>query len=123
LIAKHQTEIINLKNDSQKAFNCKVSEYEDKIKLSESNNRKAVEEKDHLIKENTKQINILKKNVFNLEIKISNLKDENAEKYKKITILEAELCETNKNSNGVKSKYEILTEKLEKEFNNKNVIF
>ncbi len=123
MIAKHQTEIINLKNDSQKAFNCKVSEYEDKIKLSESNNRKAVEEKDHLIKENTKQINILKKNVFNLEIKISNLKDENAEKYKKITILEAELCETNKNSNGVKSKYEILTEKLEKEFNNKNVIF
>jgi len=111
-----------LTNDSQKSLANKIAEFEEKIKNSEGNHKKLMDEKDHIIKDNNKQISQLNSNVLNLENNVNSLKNENSEKGKKITILEAELSEATKNANGAKNKYESLTEKLEKEFNMRNVL-
>lgn len=123
MITKHQQEIYSLTNDSQKTLANKISEYEEKIKQSDANNKKIIDEKDNTIKSNNKQINNLNTNVSNLENNVSSLKSENSEKGKKINILEGELADATKNANGIKNKYEALTEKLEKEYNMRNVLF
>lgn len=113
---KHQQEMYNLTNDSQKALSTKMAEFEEKIKTIEVNNKKLIEERENTIKENNKQIHNLNSTVNNLEHQVSGFKTESAEKSKKISLLEQELSEANKNANGLKSKYEALSDKLEKEF-------
>lgn len=121
LILKHQQEVYNLTNEYNKNLSNKIDEYEEKIKNIENNKKKIIEEKDHTIKDNNKQINNLNNNVVNLESTVGNLQLDSEEKRKKIANLEAELAESDKNLNAIKSKYEALTENLEKEYNMKNV--
>jgi hypothetical protein len=56
-----------------------------------------------------------------LENKVNELKSETNDKTKKINTLESELAEANKTAINAKAKYESLQEKLEREFNGKNV--
>jgi len=107
--------------DTQKTLAYKISEYEEKIKLMEILNKKAVEEKEIMLKENNKKISALKDSIVNLENNVSSLKNETSEKSKKINSLEADLVDANKNAHGAKSKYEALSERLERDFNYKNV--
>ena len=102
-------------------MNSKIKEYEEKIKLSDLYNKKIFDEKENIISEYSRQIHNLNSNVSTLEGTVNNLKNENSEKANKIKITENELAEAYKNMNGIKIKYESLTEKMEKEYNSKNV--
>jgi hypothetical protein len=119
---KHQQEIYNLTTESQKTLNSKMADYEGRILNLEANYKIKIEEKEIVIKDNTKKINSL--NVLNttLENNVHQLKTETSEKSKKINTLESELVEANKIAQNAKSKYESMQDKLEKEFNGKNVI-
>jgi hypothetical protein len=118
---KYQQEIYTLTTDSEKKLSTKVAEFEEKIKNLDGNHKKLIDEKENIIKDNTKKLNNL--NILNasLENNINQLKTETSEKAKKICTLEGELAEANKNAINAKTKYESLQEKLEREFNGKNV--
>jgi len=118
---KHQQEIYSLTTDSEKKLATKISEYEEKIKNSDTAHKKQIEEKDLTIKDNSKKINSM--NILNasLENNVNQLKSETSDKSKRINTLEAELAEASKNAVNAKAKYENLQEKLEREFNGKNV--
>lgn len=120
---KHQQEIYALTTESQKTLNYKIAEYEGKILNLESGYKKQIEEKDVTLKDNNKKINSL--NILNaqLENNVSELKSETNDKSKKINTLESELSEAQKIAQNAKSKYENLQDKLEREFNGKNVFF